>query len=70
MMQLPSGLAELLGQAVQPEGRIYPRWAPSEDYGDVFPPSALPNPNGIKHRDAIEQEYIRPFTTPGPEWRY
>lgn len=69
MILQPSSLAELLGLAVQPEGRVYPRWAPSPDMGDVFPPSGLPNPYGIKHRDPIEQEWIRPQTTRGPEWR-
>jgi hypothetical protein len=69
-------LADLLGQAVQPPvnepGRRYPR-VQNAPYGldipgEVLQPQDLPNPYGIKHRDPIELEQLRPMIQPGPDW--
>lgn len=77
-MPLSTGLSQLLAAATAPPepGRRYPRYANAPQGldipGEVLPPSALPNPLGLKHRDPIELEQIRPLldTQNGPQWRW
>ena len=63
-----SPLSSLLAGAIAPEpGRRYPRYmnVPQgiDIEGEIIPPSALPNPYGVRHIDPLERDFIRPQTT-------